>query len=307
MQQALGNKPQCFFELPAPEFIMLCSEKTLGRWLKSAALILFCVSLAAVRADTNIVFQPLKVNKLVGMKVEDRDGQEIGKMRDIVVDMQTGQIKFVILASGGFWGVGVKLKAVPPQIISAATSKRHTLAANIPGSNWDKAPAVKRSAIISLAQPEQARTINKFYGQTEIAQTNRSGNLAATGYETNRQMQSGSQTFKLASELVGKKVVNRQQEKIGEVLDLLIGFNHQQPTLAIVSAGGFLHGHEQNYAIPLTALSLKGEQLVVDANRTLLDHARTLDQKIWRSSNGSSTEIFRFKEVKAPKAASENL
>ncbi|MEY2467287.1 MAG: hypothetical protein QOD03_1808 [Verrucomicrobiota bacterium] len=285
---------------------MLSREKSVGRSLKSWALLLFCVSLAAARAETNLTFQPLKANKLVGMKVEDRDGQEIGKMRDIVVDMQTGQIKFVILASGGFLGVGAKLKAVPPQIMSAATSKRHTLAANIVELRWNNAPTVKRAAIISLAQPEQARTINSFYGQTETAPTNRAGVLAATGYETNRQMQSGLQTFKLASELVGKHVVNRQQEKIGEVRDVLVGFNDQQPALAIVSAEGLFRGSEQNYAIPLTAFSLNNQQLVVDANRTLLEHARTLDQKIWRSGNGSSTEIFRFKEVKATESARGN-
>jgi sporulation protein YlmC with PRC-barrel domain len=242
------------------------------------------------------------------MKVEDRDGQEIGKMRDIVVDMQTGQIKFVILASGGFLGVGAKLKAVPPQIMSAATSKRHTLAANIVELRWNHAPTVKRAAIVSLAQPEQARIINSFYGQTETetAPANHAGVLAATGFETNRQIQSGLQTFKLASELVGKHVVNRQQEKIGEVRDLLVGFNDQQPALAIVSAGGLFPGREQNYAIPLAAFSLNNQHLVVDANRTLLEHARTLDQKIWRSGNGSSPEIFRFKEVRATESAGGN-
>src|SRR5581483_1196931 len=72
--------------------------------------------------------QPLKLNHFVGMTVENGDGQNLGKVRDFIVDLRTGHLQFALLASGGFAGFGAKLRAVPPEILSAGTTKRNTVA-----------------------------------------------------------------------------------------------------------------------------------------------------------------------------------
>src|SRR5436190_23824325 len=72
--------------------------------------------------------RPYKADQLIGMKVEDRDGQELGKIHDFAVDRQRGRLEYVIVATGGHLGIGIRLKAVPPRIMAAGTAKRNTVA-----------------------------------------------------------------------------------------------------------------------------------------------------------------------------------
>lgn len=50
---------------------------------------------------------------LTGDKVLSSDGKEIGKIADIMLDVRSGRIAYVVLSCGGFLGMGDKLLAVP--------------------------------------------------------------------------------------------------------------------------------------------------------------------------------------------------
>ncbi|MCA8092703.1 PRC-barrel domain-containing protein [Burkholderia anthina] len=50
---------------------------------------------------------------LTGDKVLSSDGKEIGKVADIMLDVCSGRIAYVVLSCGGFLGMGDKLLAVP--------------------------------------------------------------------------------------------------------------------------------------------------------------------------------------------------
>ncbi|EDT06265.1 PRC-barrel domain-containing protein [Burkholderia ambifaria] len=50
---------------------------------------------------------------LTGDKVLSSDGKEIGKVIDIMLDVCSGRIAYVVLSCGGFLGMGDKLFAVP--------------------------------------------------------------------------------------------------------------------------------------------------------------------------------------------------
>ena len=52
-------------------------------------------------------------SKLIGKRVRNRSGEELGTIEDIVLDLGTGTIAYAVLLFGGFLGVGAKLFAVP--------------------------------------------------------------------------------------------------------------------------------------------------------------------------------------------------
>lgn len=54
-----------------------------------------------------------RVSKLVGMDVKNADGQALGKVNELVLDVDSGQVMYVALSTGGVLGVGDKLFAVP--------------------------------------------------------------------------------------------------------------------------------------------------------------------------------------------------
>ena len=53
-----------------------------------------------------------KGSQLIGAKVEDPSGKNIGAIEDVMVD-SSGRVQFAVLSFGGFLGVGEKWYAVP--------------------------------------------------------------------------------------------------------------------------------------------------------------------------------------------------
>ncbi len=55
----------------------------------------------------------LSSHTLIGDKVKNQQGEEIGRVEEIMVDVYTGRVAYAVLSFGGFMGVGNKLFAVP--------------------------------------------------------------------------------------------------------------------------------------------------------------------------------------------------
>ena len=47
------------------------------------------------------------------MDVENRHGNNLGEITDLVIDLSTGRIAYAMLAYGGWLGLGEELAAVP--------------------------------------------------------------------------------------------------------------------------------------------------------------------------------------------------
>src|ERR1051326_1734258 len=88
------------------------------------------------RGAANSPTQWPRVSQLIGMKVEDRDGQGIGKLCELAIDPRTSRVQYAIIASGGFLGFSRKLRAVPAAFISAGTAKRDTLGVSFSQGQW---------------------------------------------------------------------------------------------------------------------------------------------------------------------------
>lgn len=84
-----------------------------------------------------------------------------------------------LIGSGGFAGLGVKLKAVPPGALSEATAKRDTLALDLNSQRWAKAPVIDIKHLAELENPATEQAIYKFYSQPQLPPTGRgTGNAA---------------------------------------------------------------------------------------------------------------------------------
>jgi sporulation protein YlmC with PRC-barrel domain len=59
-----------------------------------------------------------RLSNLYGYNVYNNDNEAIGDIEEIVVDMNTSEIKYVVLGVGGFLGIGEKSVAVPYQALT---------------------------------------------------------------------------------------------------------------------------------------------------------------------------------------------
>ena len=54
-----------------------------------------------------------RANSIAGMAVKSPDHKSLGKVEDVVVDMETGAVRYAAISFGGILGFGEKLFAVP--------------------------------------------------------------------------------------------------------------------------------------------------------------------------------------------------
>jgi len=63
-----------------------------------------------------------RAEKLIGTEVRNPEDERIGKVDNLLLDMKAGRVAEVILASGGFLGMGDQYSAVPPQAFKPGTN-----------------------------------------------------------------------------------------------------------------------------------------------------------------------------------------
>jgi len=237
------------------------------RILRTARLAGITLFLAchAVQSENNSGPQPQlvlgnhRISHMEGMKVEDFDGESLGTLKDFVVDMQAGEIKFALVSLSGLPGMVARLKIVPAQRLSMATTKKETLSLDIPKFRWKRAPTFKKSDLAELNQMQRAQQVYQFYALTpgEPKMTGKqsivsSSKLTPTGRQS-RAAERGTTrpaTLQLASDVIGKTVMSSQNKTLGTVSDFLVDLTGERPTVAILTMKKFLR-ERRSFALPL--------------------------------------------------------
>ncbi len=100
---------------------------------------------------------------LIGDSVVNAAEEDLGDIKEIMLDMQTGQVAYAVLAFGGFLGLGEKLFAVPWQALHLDTvNKRMVL--NVEKERLKTAPGFDKDAWPDMSDAAWAGGIHSFYG-----------------------------------------------------------------------------------------------------------------------------------------------
>ncbi len=91
-------------------------------------------------------------NEIVGMSVRNPQGQDLGKLNDLVI-ADDGSVKFAILSHGGVLGVGDKLIPIPWKALKPAEDKKY-LTVNITKETLAKAPNFDPKEWPNFTEPE---------------------------------------------------------------------------------------------------------------------------------------------------------
>jgi sporulation protein YlmC with PRC-barrel domain len=252
------------------------------------------IATSAAKAQTNAISMPLRARQLIGMKVEDLNGQKAGTIHNLVLDLNKGGVRYAVIGSGGYLGLRATLKLAPSEAVTAATAKRQTLEVLATTPQWRQAPVFKYSSLATLAEPERASQISRYFRTSTGSAKNNDGNsLSTTGREAG-QTQSPRPLLKFANDLIGMRVVDPKQEKMGEVIDLLVSFGEPRPAFAIISTGKLFH-HAQHYAVPLNALGHSDDKLVLNVDTAALQAAPVFDEAAWKSGGkGGQNRVYRY-------------
>src|SRR5690606_28208817 len=82
-------------------------------------------------ANSNISPQVLGSTTLIGNRVVNLQGEDLGKVEEIMIDLATGHVGYVVLSFAGILGIGDKLFAVPWTALTVDTvNKRFVMDAH---------------------------------------------------------------------------------------------------------------------------------------------------------------------------------
>ena len=69
----------------------------------------------------------LSATSLMGTKVVNLRGEDIGKLEEIMLDLDSGRVSYAVLSFGGFMGMGDKLFAIPWQGFTVDTEEEQLI------------------------------------------------------------------------------------------------------------------------------------------------------------------------------------
>jgi len=108
-------------------------------------------------------------NTLLGNDVYNSDGEDLGDIKELMLDMSSGRVAYAVLSFGGLLGMGDKLFAVPWAALKLDTvNKRFTL--GVPKAALKNAPGFDKDQWPRMSDATWASGVHKFYG------TSRGGN-----------------------------------------------------------------------------------------------------------------------------------
>ncbi len=106
----------------------------------------------------------LGAKSLMSDKVLDVAGETVGRVEEFMVDLADGCIKYAVLSSGGFMGVGDRLFAVPWQAIKVDTCDKR-LVINMTKEKLDKAPSFEKDYWPDMGKADFRSELLSYYGQ----------------------------------------------------------------------------------------------------------------------------------------------
>lgn len=72
--------------------------------------------------NPNTPLKYLTASSIIGDKVINPSGEHMGTIKDVMIDLSNGKIKYFIVELGGFLGIGVKYFAFPLSLLTIDTT-----------------------------------------------------------------------------------------------------------------------------------------------------------------------------------------
>ena len=107
----------------------------------------------------------LSCSTLTGDWVRNKAGEDLGKIHDLMIDLDSGRIAYAVLGYGGVLGVGEKLFAIPWGLLKVS-EEEHMFILDMPRERLESAPGFDKDNWPDMSDPEWSVNIHSYYGTT---------------------------------------------------------------------------------------------------------------------------------------------
>ena len=241
----------------------------------------------------------LSASTIKGDKVVNAAGDNIGKIEELMIDLDNGRVAYSVLSFGGFLGLGDKLFAIPWQALKLRLHD-HAFLLDIPKDVLEKAEGFDKDNWPTTRE-ELSRSYT-YYGYQTYWQTEASEEIELPGKaepeRTTRKGMAGRDNpdFSSAGTIKGDKVVNRAEDNIGKIEELMIDLEDGRVAYAVVSHGGLLGIGSKLFAIPWQALKLRLHEhaFLLEIPKETLDKAEGFDKDRWPLTRDELSRSYTY-------------
>ena len=249
-------------------------------------------------AQTGQAMMLERTSQLIGKEVKDPQGQNLGVIHDIVLTPDFQQISYVALSSGGVFGAGKTLHAIPWQALHVGLKGEITLNATAeqlkqsPGFANDNWPSEGNSRWLSAAAGAAGSATmgsQAAAGQSAAGAPSAPMGSAATA--------DAAVQMRRVTHLTGMEVKNPENQDLGDIEDFAVDVSNGRIIYDIVAFGGVAGVGEKFAAVPADAVRLEAQTHVALLNAT----PKTLESATFNpaqlASLGNPQEMKRLSEM----------
>jgi sporulation protein YlmC with PRC-barrel domain len=106
----------------------------------------------------------LSAGTLTGDTVKNRADEELGTVEEIMIDLDRGQIAYVVMAAGGFLGIGDKYFAIPWSLLEVDTDS-HAVIVDLDKETIENAPGFDKD---NWPDPSDVGWLNRVYAYHRV-------------------------------------------------------------------------------------------------------------------------------------------
>ena len=137
--------------------------KKVGVLLGVISLLSLVCAVGSFAAERDLPWHLMKGSTFIGSDVENHQGQNLGDIKDVVVDRASGRIAYAVVSFGGFLGVGEKLFAVPWGAFSQPKADKDTFVLDVDKERLKNAPGFDTHNWPQMASQEWVTSLYSYY------------------------------------------------------------------------------------------------------------------------------------------------
>ena len=227
----------------------------------------------ATTAPAASAYRAARASKLIGMDVQGTAGKNVGKIKDLIVNLKTTDVRYALLEFDPGFFQSEMLFAVPVSALKFVADDKPLLYKEGSREKLEK-------AAVSKADWQTARDNSRY--------------VSALDQNYGYQPPTGEAKSMRASELIGKDVDNRAGNGIGEIQDLVLDMGSGKVHYAVLAFDPSWFSRDKMFAFPLTAFTLARDKddLMLDVDRTTLQSMKSFDAAHWGHLNDLNRDEF---------------
>ncbi len=164
----------------------------------SAAILLLFVGTSNLGAETRTqntaqAGKTVRASEVIGMNIYNPEGEDVGEVNDIVLDPNTGKMRYAAVTYGGFLGIGDELFAVPWEAFQCTQDpedpEEHRLTLDVSKEQLEGAQGFNQDNWPNFADPNFAQELDKRYrvNRNRDGSVNVDVSRRGVGVDVNRQ------------------------------------------------------------------------------------------------------------------------